>query len=128
MATRLASKSATTTRLPTAAVSYSIRQPKQASSAAMMVDRISSIADAARPSFAADYLFLPFSVEPGCLADYRRCLMSIKPSRRSLNGSIVATPSLRVGSREVSYPQIYRFNCLYRRLFSINFIYRCRYQ
>jgi hypothetical protein len=89
---------------------------------------ISSIADAARPSFPAVYVFPPFSAEPGSLADYRRCLLATKPSRRSLNGSIVRSLSLRVGSREVSDLQYFRFYCLYRPLFSLNFIYRCQYQ
>nr|MDO8087682.1 hypothetical protein [Candidatus Sigynarchaeum springense] len=128
MAARLTSKQASATRLHAAVVSYSTRQPRQSGSAARTLDTTSSISSAARPRFPAAYLVPPFPAAPGFFADYRRNLLATKPSRRSLNARIVKTASLRVGSREVSDLQYYRFFCLYRGLATIKFIYQCRHQ
>ncbi|MEX2682732.1 MAG: hypothetical protein Q6373_014135 [Candidatus Sigynarchaeota archaeon] len=128
MAARLALKSTIPTRPSVAVVSYSTRQPMQASSALKVVDVISSIAGDARLDFPSAYLVPPFTAEPGSLAAYRRCLPAPKPSRRSPNGGAATIFSLRHGSREVSYLQKYRFSWLFRQSFSKKFIYRCRYQ
>jgi hypothetical protein len=128
MDTRKSFKPAATTRPPAAMVTYSKRQPKQASSAAGTVNRINGIIDAARPGFPAIYLLPQFYDEMGTRADPRYCSLAAKPPGRSINGSLFTKPSFRDGSREVNYLQKERFSWLYRQLFSTTFIYRCRDQ